>query len=425
MATLQFTKLPRRGDAVLGVKGTQGKVLYVKHESIESTADIPSDLYEVEGVVLKRRGDDVLIGALSQASKEWCDRYSFALTGYTLDGTSRSGVLSVREASDSWAANHDYTITYGCSTVDELIERLNTYFAANTPFSTQDWVAESDGNGGINVHFAYADWRQASYNTGKSGFSLSANLMPDVVALANIRRRHGGTGGEGVLSSWYRALAYFRADNSSATYNPSSTVTSKKTGYPVCLPGYLGHSEYRKTGDVYNDYCAALRAIYGEGEEGWLRYMKSMLPVVPTDFGNMGMRDGLERTKVLALKRYSSLTLTDKPLCPAADYAYTYGTSCLPAGRWHLGTVEDIYDVLDGIMYGTVNDRRADVVNATLLKLGGTAISNGSLLWSCCRGGAFSAWVASGVHGFFNNNVMYGSFTVVPVSHLKLSDSED
>lgn len=420
MATLQFTKLPRRGDAVLGIKGTQGKVLYVKQESIESSADIPSELYEIEGVVLKRRGDDVLIGALSQAGKKWCDRYSFALTGYTLDGTSRSGVLSVREASDSWAANHDYTITYGCTTVAELIEHLNTYFAANAPFSTQDWVAEDNGNGGITVHFAYTDYRQAGYNTGKSGFSLSANLMPDVVALANIRRRHGGNGGEGVLSSWYRALAYFRQDINSTTYNPKTAVTSKKTTYPICLPGYLGTSAYSG-----GDQCALLRGIYGEGEEGWLRYMKSMLPVVPTDFGNMGIRDGLERTRVLASKRYSSLTVTDKPLCSAADYAYTYGTSCLPAGRWHLGTVEDIYDMLDGIMYGTVNDRRADVVNATLLKLGGSAISNGSHLWSCCRHYANSAWYANGYYGFFYGNYMYYSYTVVPLSHLKLSDSED
>ena len=415
MATLQFTKLPRRGDAVLGVKGTQGEVLYVKQESIESTADIPSDLYEIEGVVLKRRGDKVLIGALAEASKKWCDRYSFALTGYTLDGTSRSGVLSVREASDSWAANHDYTIEYECETAAELIETLNTYFAANTPFSTQDWVAESDGNGGITLHFAYTDYRQSGYDTGKSGFTLTANLMPDVVALANIRRRHGGTGGEGVLSSWYRALAYFRQDINSTTYNPKTAVTSKKTTYPICLPGYLGTSAYSG-----GDQCAALRAIYGEGEEGWLRYMKSMLPVVPTDFGNMGMQDGPARTKVLALKRYSSLTLTDKPLCPAADYAYTYGTSCLPAGSWHLGTVEDIYDMLDGIIYNTVNDRRADPVNLTLLKLGGTAISNGSNFWSCCRCYSYYAWFAYGSHGFFINGVMYSSYGCRPLSLLSL-----
>ena len=415
MATLQFTNLPRRGDVVLGVKGTQGEVLYVKQESIESSVDVPSDLYEIEGVVLKRRGDKVLIGALEEANKKWCDRYSFALTGYTLDGASRSGILSVREASDSWAANHDYTIEYECETAAELIETLNTYFAANTPFSTQDWVAEGDGNGGITLHFAYTDYRQSGYDTGKSGFTLTANLMPDVVALANIRRRHGGTGGEGVLSSWYRALAYFRQDINSTTYNPKTAVTSKKTTYPICLPGYLGTSAYSG-----GDQCAALRAIYGEGEEGWLRYMKSMLPVVPTDFGNMGMQDGPARTKVLALKRYSSLTLTDKPLCPAADYAYTYGTSCLPAGSWHLGTVEDIYDMLDGIIYNTVNDRRADPVNLTLLKLGGTAISNGSGFWSCCRYGSNGAWYAGGGNGFFGSYGMYHSDGCRPLSLLSL-----
>ena len=97
----------------------------------------------------------------------------------------------------------------------------------------------------------------------------------------------GGTGGEGAISSWPIALAYFRADNSSTTYNPSSDVTDIKRGYPICLPGYLGTSTYQ------SDHCAALRAVYGEGEAGWLKFMESCLPVVPSDFGNMGMDFGM------------------------------------------------------------------------------------------------------------------------------------
>ena len=224
---LIFTNLPEKGDAAVGNLLT-GKVEFIKGDSYEaSLLDLAA--YEKVGAVVRRQGKAVTICGLTQATKKWSDRYSWKLTGYTLDGTDRTGVLSIRESSDSWAANHDYTVAYNASTVADLVTQLNAFFAdnTNTVFQTQDWYAETDGEN-ITLTLAYTDYRQASYNTGKTGFTLTANFLPDVVAHANVRRKNGYNGGEGAIHSYYRALAYFRQDLSSATYNPNTEVTSKK-----------------------------------------------------------------------------------------------------------------------------------------------------------------------------------------------------
>ena len=290
----------------------------------------------------------------------------------------------------------------------------------NAVFQTQDWFAVKESDDSITLHFAYTDYRQSSYNSGKSGFTLTANLLPDVKALANIRRKNGATGGEGVISSWERALAYFRADNSSTTYNPNADVTDVKRTYPICLPGYLGTSQYQ------SDHCAFLRSIYGEGEAGWLKFMQSCLPVLPSDWGNMGMRDGKARTQLLASKFYTSHKKTDPtPLCSAAYYAANIETATLPKGTFSLATTEEVFEILDGIKYGTNGSRDADKVNALQNRMGKSAISNGSYLWSCLRSSANNAWYANGYVGFFYSVSMYYACVVVPVAHLKLSASED
>ena len=420
MNTIRLTNNPKRGDAALGVIGTN-QVVFATHESMLS-ASLDTSKYEYIGPVFRRKGNDVLYGYHTTSSQKWSDRYSFKLTGYTLDGAAHTGVLSIREASDSWAANHDYTVAYAASTVDEMVTLLNTFFLnpTNAVFQTQDWFAVKESDDSITIHFAYSDWRQANYNSGKSGFALTANFLPDVKALANIRRKNGATGGEGVISSWERALAYFRSDNSSTTYNPSSDVTDVKRTYPICLPGYLGTSQYQ------SDHCAFLRSIYGEGEAGWLKFMQSCLPVLPSDWGNMGMRDGKARTQLLASKFYTSHTKTDPtPLCPAAYYAANIETATLPKGTFSLGTTEEVFEILDGIKYGTNGSRDADKVNALQNHMGKSAISNGSYLWSCLRINANYAWIAHGSSGFFYNYCMCYAYVVVPVAHLKLSASED
>lgn len=410
-----ITNIPNRGDIAVGNLLTK-KVEFIKFATFV-LSELDTSRYEIEGVVVKRNGKKVLIAHNTRRdSKTWCSRYQWKLTGYTTDGTDRTGVISIRDNSSA-SANTDYTVSYNASTYAELVAQLNTFFAdtTNPVFQTQDWYAflEEDG---IKLQCNYTFWQQDSYNTGKTGFTFTKNTMADVDALANMRRNHGGAGGEGSISNMARAISYFRADISSSTYNPTSVLTSIKTTYPVCLPAYLGTSQHRQT-----DCCAILRNTYGQGEAGWLKYLESCRPVVPTDYGNMGIRNGLELTNILAAKTYTSSTKTNEPMCLAAKYCADTETQCLPKGKWHLPTPEEVYHILDGVEYGTNNSRNADILNAALYKAGGNAINNGSGLWSCSRSYSSIAWHAYGSIGFFYRYYFCYTYSCVPVSLYKIA----
>ena len=183
-----------------------------------------------------------------------------------------------------------------------------------------------------------------------------------------------------------QALVYFRNDNSSSQYNPTNVVTSVKITQPICLPAYLGTSSYRD-----GDKCAFLRSVYGEGEEGWQKFMNSFLPVYPTDYGVINTT-GKELTKVLASKRYNDLDKVDKPMCKAAYYCYSMTSATIAEGEFWLPGVQEMSIILYDIKYGTVSDRNADIVNRALYKVGWASISNVARYWSACRYNFFTSW---------------------------------
>ena len=398
MITNIFTNLPKVGDAVVGERSTK-KVKFITLESFDN-ASLGGD-YETIGVVYNRRGRKVKIVYKNNAGKTWSSKWVLKLSGYTLDGTSRTGVISFRPDSSA-TENTDVTVTYNTTTLQGLVNALNTAFAANATMVSQHWVAYINGSD-VNIEHDYTFWQQSSYNDAKSGFTAKAALMPEVESVADIRRRHGGGGGEGVISSWERALAFYRTSTGTETYQgyvPSPISNVKDRAYPIALQSYLGAN------------CAEIRKVFGEGEQGWLNCMAAYMSVCPTDYGNMGMRDGLARTKLIA----SYKDTFGEPVAPAANYCYNVDTVALPKGNWYLPTVEDLTDLLRIIKYGTNGSVNSDPINKTLAAMGGNTISNGSNLWSCCRYSSNFAWVASGVYGFFSNNYLYLEFSAVPVS---------
>ncbi|MDD6149335.1 MAG: hypothetical protein PUB47_01535 [Bacteroides sp.] len=398
MITNIFTNLPKIGDAVVGERSTK-KVKFITLESFDN-ASLSSD-YETIGVVYNRRGRKVKIVYKNNAGKTWSSKWVLKLSGYTLDGTSRTGVITFRPDSSA-TENTDVTVTYNTTTLQGLVNALNTAFAANATMVSQHWVAYINGSD-VNIEHDYTFRQQSSYNDAKSGFTATAALMPEVESVADIRRRHGGGGGEGVISSWERALAFFRTSTGTETYQgyvPSPIANVKDRAYPIALQPYLGAN------------CAEIRKVFGEGEQGWLNCMAAYMSVCPTDYGNMGMRDGLARTKLIA----SYKDTFGEPVAPAANYCYNVDTVALPKGNWYLPTVEDLTDLLRIIKYGTNGSVNSDPINKTLAAMGGNTISNGSSLWSCCRNSSYSAWLASGSYGFFSNNALYNEFSAVPVS---------
>lgn len=403
-----LTNKPKRGDAVLGVLAT-GKLAYATHESMMNNV-LDTTVYEYIGPVLERRGSKVLYAYRTSSSEQMAARYSFKLTGYTTDGTDRTGTLRIYTAASTTA---DYEVAYNASTVDELVTQLNTFFldTTNPVFQTQDWYAQKNADDSITLHFAWTFNDQRSCS-GRNGFTLTSNLYPDWKNLASFRRVNGAVG-SGALSSLYKTLAYFRTDRSD--YSPSTDVTSIARG-PVCLPAYLGTSQYQ------SDHCALLRSVFGEGEAGWVKFMQSCLPVLPSDWGCNGVKDGKARTQYLASQMYTSHKVSENtPICSAAAYCANVETAVLPKGTFWLPTPAEVVTMLSDVRYNTVASRNADIVNELQNRMGYSAISCGSTYWTCVRYSASFAWYASGSYGVFNYGYMLYRYVAVPVSLAELA----
>lgn len=341
---------------------------------------------------------EVAVMSKTFASAPMLERWFVRLSGYTLDGTDRTGTLSVWEASDNWAAVHDYTVSYNADNAEALASQLNTYFKASEPFTTQDWVAEADGDGNVTLHYAYTHYKQAS-NTAKDGFALTNATAPEWADTPRMLRRNGKRIGEGTITNWPRAMAYFRGDLASATYNPASDVTTMKISYPICLPGYLGTSEYQ------SDHCSYLRGVYGEGEEGWLKFMESFLPVRPSEYGIFdASRYGAAKrnTYYLAGIKYAGQDGVEKYASPAARLAANlgYNHELLKQGEWVLPDIDLLFSLVGQLKYPTTNDRDADPVNSALKAIGAPALGNNSSVWSCSRCFPGGGWVAIGSVGY-------------------------
>lgn len=384
--------------------------------------------YEVVGVVWvgidhpSYRGDVVILNKEWATSLKIVEIYQWRLTGYTLDGTDRAGTLSVRYADDNWAANHDYVVSYNASDAASLVEQLNAYFRANEPFITQQWKAVLTEGGEIDLQLQnWTSYNSAGYNKGINGFALTANLLPEWPASANMLRKNGYRNSEGVIINWARALYYFRNDNASASYNPSSDVTSVKQRYPICLPGYLGTSKYQ------SDHCSFLRSVYGEGEGGWLKFMESFLPVRPIQYGINGdplYGDPKTNTYKLAHETYTDIDGNVKPISPACAYiaGIGYDNVLTKKGEWLMPDADLLFDMLDGIEYPLNPDRESDVRNRALLAIGAKPFGNNSYIRSCSRSNAYSGWFANGNYGYAISSSLYGAYVAAPLLLLRVAE---
>lgn len=362
---------------------------------------------------------EVAVMSKTFASAPMLERWFVRLSGYTLDGTDRTGTLSVLEASDNWAAVHDYAVGYNADSAEALASQLNTYFKANEPFTAQDWVAEVDGDGNVTLHYFYTNRKQYS-NTAKDGFALANATAPEWADTMQMLRRNGRRSGEGTITNWPRALEFFRVDNASTAYNPASDVTNTKISYPICLPGYLGTSKYQ------SDHCSYLRGVYGEGEEGWLKFMESFLPVRPSEYGIFdASRYGAAKrnTYYLAGIKYTGQDGVEKYASPSARLAANlwYDHELLKQGEWVLPDIDRVFAIVGQIKYPTTNDRDADPVNAALEAIGVSALENSSSVWSCSRFNRISAWITYGNNGHTGGNYLNNMYVAAPLVLLNVA----
>ena len=402
MANNVFVKIPERGDACVG-RLSDKKLFYIKADTLV-TSELDKSEWEVQGVVSHREGKKVTIVGLNNSGNiAFCDRVWYYLSGYTLDGAEHTIVLAIPTKAN-WNKSVEKTITYTASTVEEFISALNAAFEADTDFTDQDWYADLTADGRVRVHYVFAVWQNYDF-TAKSGITKT-NSMPEFKQCTRLRRKSGQATKAGVICSWHRSLAYYRNDKGALPEQGGRTAeqTSIKQEWPINLPTWLGTSTKNP-----GDFCKPLRGVYGEGEEGWLRFMRSCVSITDTDYGIM-MYDGREMSKLLSSFTYTSRKVAEpKYMCPASGWCTSFSTSCLQVGLWHLPAPKELVELMRGITQGTGTP---DVLNRTIVAAGGKAISNGSFQWTCVRYVPDYAWGCNVSHGCLNAATMCGPWLV-------------
>lgn len=135
--------------------------------------------------------------------------------------------------------------------------------------------------------------------------------------------------------------------------------------------------------------------------------------------------DGMTNTYNMAGKTFIGQSGTPIVRHPAAEYcaAVQYNHPLLALGKWFMPTIRQVTDIVRDIRYGTTNNRQADPINRALYLIGGTAISNGSGVWSCSRYLAYNAWFSLGNGGFAGSYVFNNSSLAVPCTLLDISEA--
>jgi hypothetical protein len=389
MANNVFVKIPERGDACVG-RLSDKKLFYIKGDTLV-LSELDKSEWEVQGVVSHREGKKVTIVGLDNSGPiAFCDRVWYYLSGYTLDGAEHTIVLAIPTKAN-WDKSVEKTITYTANTVEEFISALNAAFEADADFTDQDWYADLTADGRVRVHYVFAAWQNYNF-IAKSGITKT-NSMPEFKQCTRLRRKSGQATQIGGICSWHSSLAYYRNDNGTSIEQGGRTAeqTSINQVWPINLPTWLGTSAKNP-----GDFCKALRDVYGEGEEGWLRFMHSCMSVTDTDGGIM-MYDGIEMSKRLSSFTYTSRKVAKpKYMFPASGWCANFSTSCLPAGSWHIPTPKELVELMRDITQGTGTP---DVFSRTMIAAGGQAISNGSTQWTCVRGNPSNAWNCRGMYG--------------------------
>lgn len=412
MANNVFVKIPERGDACVG-RLSDKKLFYIKADTLV-TSELDKSMWEVQGVVSHREGKKVTIVGLSKSGNiAFCDRVWYYLSGYALDGAEHTIVLGIPTKAN-WNKQVEKTITYTANTVEEFISALNAAFEADADFTDQDWYANLTVDGRVRVHYVFATWQNKEFSV-KSGITRT-NSIPDFEQCQLLRRKSGHAVSINGLCSWQRALLYYRNDNGTQPEQGGRTAeqTSIKQAWPINLPTWLGTSTKNP-----GDFCKPLRDVYGEGEDGWLRFMRSCMSVTDTDYGIM-MYDSIEIGKQLSSFTYTSRKVAEpKYMCPASGWCASFSTSCLPAGSWHQASANELIELMRDITQGTGTP---DVLNRTMSAAGAQTISNSTNYWSCVRYRSEYAWNYNGTYGSLYGAPVYSSsFGTLPFSQQTLT----
>ena len=175
-----------------------------------------------------------------------------------------------------------------------------------------------------------------------------------------------------------------------------------------------------------NQYCADLRAKYGEGETGWLKYMESIMMTWPTRNGDAWNMYGTGKslTMRMAAFTYKNKSGTTVDTFKAAAWsAKTPTRNSLPAsaglayGDWYMPDIVEMKKI-----FGRWNTSGTSPVQKALAKISPSATDSRSLAvarWAPARLYNGSAWILN-FSGYFGSNAFFINGRAVAVALLKL-----
>ena len=418
--------IPERGD--ICVLDAEKNIKYITFDSFDLSA-LPSG-WTVVAPVEWRRGRKVKVNRVL-GNYKWAQYFLWLVTDYVTDGESHPFSFAVTVSGTAYTCSGNYSGT----TVAEVAASMNAV-VKDFAFGTHQYHVYARNGELILSHDTYTTYLAVA----ATGVKVTQRVGTELAATSAILRFNGQKTGEGAVVNLDRALIYFRADNSTAIYNPTSELTSIKRGYPVCLPAYLGTSQYRVEGDVQKDYCAILRAYYGEGEDGWINFMETGVFAVRPSYQGIDNTaiygDGPTNTYKLAGQTVEDHDGNSAPFYPAFDAvaAVSFDADGLRAGEWYIPKIGEVVELKFGITYpakyvtgtGSVNVAAADadLLTRAYDKCGLTQIANNTYAWSSSRYNAYGAWIFSGGYGYALSYSFCVSFQAIASALLTLPEAD-
>ena len=410
---------PQIGDA-LYVDGS-GNKHYLKGGDMLKGTTIPSGYLPV-GVVIQRRGDDVLVHYYNcNETKRFASAWMWEITGMTLDGASHSIVFRQRKNETEYV--NIGTFTYTASTLADFCTALDTWLRSH-PGGTAagagwnyDWHCEYMENylgnmACIVIADVMSDYRQAN-SIVASGATATMNYAYALPSISDSTgfERVGGSHGTRAGANANRLIEYY-------TSNPGTTATLTSDVTPTTANVVVSKTQFES-----DSHCAPLRAVY----KTYAEYIKKCVMLkwpaltygMKTVFGKQK-----EWTYALSGKTHKKKDGTTYTTFPAASYAgsIAFNSPGLEAGCWRMMGIEDTFEMISKMNAGLAGHTTYagyDIVNKTLNAMGGAIVSLGDHRWLAVRYNANAAWFF-GSAGIFGFNYFSTSLRVSAVALLTL-----
>lgn len=381
------------GDILVFDKTTSTKK-FIKAETL-NMATLPASLVTI-GVVFKRTGSKVhIVAKTAEGNYQWAQGYKVKLAGFDL------------------TAGGTFTITVNAVTTADIVYQAGTTLSAvvtliNTAINSGDantalknWTVAA-GAGYITLEHNFYTPVITTVIATDAALKVTATALTAKdyqTVLSGLPYYGGATRVDGGVSWAGGNYEIFR----SYYYANGNTGTNQAIGAgdPVKFA-------------VYNSTAnPIIVAFYGEGEDGYTRYISAKMARYPYGKYANQESDGKMNTDALAAVTFTDADGTVKPAYPAAYKAKytTVGTVAgyttgLEAGAWWMGSFGEVFEL--------VRDRKADAqdrINKSLAAISGNTILPTHHVWASTEYSSIFAWIYYGNYGFMNLNYKYGSYS--------------